>query len=68
MQVVTGDLCPALETVQHITLRCPISNWDWTQLNLMVMENKSTSIIQFVEEGKAPSETTLGMSAWTLEG
>jgi hypothetical protein len=42
------DLCPAVESIDHIALHCKFSNWVWDKWHLTDMASQGTSIRQFV--------------------
>lgn len=44
------DICPALETIDHIILRCKSAYNLWTKLGLTREANSSQNMIQFVEK------------------
>jgi hypothetical protein len=43
------DLCPAVESIEHITLHCKFSSWVWERWNANDAALSSTSIHQFVQ-------------------
>jgi hypothetical protein len=42
------DLCPAVESIDHITLHCKFSKWAWDKWHLTNSASQSTSLRQFV--------------------
>jgi hypothetical protein len=44
------DLCPATESIHHITLHCKFSHWVWDDWLLSAAAAQATSIAQFVQD------------------
>jgi hypothetical protein len=44
------DLCPATESIHHITLHCKYSHWVWDDWLLSAAASQATSIAQFVQD------------------
>uniref|UniRef100_J3M2R0 Protein kinase domain-containing protein n=1 Tax=Oryza brachyantha TaxID=4533 RepID=J3M2R0_ORYBR len=55
------DLCPTLETADHIILRCKTATQLWEKLHLLNLANKSSSISHFLEQVIAGNNSLKGI-------
>lgn len=49
------DICPALETIDHIILRCKAADYLWTKIGLSSEATSSKDMLEFVEKVSAHS-------------
>ena len=49
------SICPALETIDHIILKCKAADYIWTKLGLLTEATYSKDILEFVETVSAQS-------------
>jgi hypothetical protein len=46
------EICPAVETISHILLRCKEAQQVWRHLNLDELATNSANILSFLKQGK----------------
>lgn len=51
------DRCPAVETIDHILLRCELAHYLWAFLGLSSLANSSVSMLDFLQSAR-PGEPT----------
>jgi hypothetical protein len=59
------DLCPAVESIEHITLHCKFSSWVWERWNANEAALRSTSIHQFVQ-GVQENKQGVAAEVWPI--
>jgi hypothetical protein len=59
------DLCPAIESIHHITLHCKYSNWVWDKWMLSEAASQATSITHFVQHIQSTKDG-ITAQAWPI--
>jgi hypothetical protein len=59
------DFCPAVESIDHITMHCRHSGWIWERWNLNGEASRANTIAEFVQQTKR-SKNGKASQAWPV--